>query len=463
MKKFAFLATLLVSTQAHAATWQWKWTPVTDAAPTAEIAPLKYGKTWAYSVEIDDNPVSTATVSLPLLARYQWNDAPSGVKGGANHPFVGSAAVIVGAVNGGNSTNISLEQMAQLRKGGWSIANHSYWHTGNHWDKTKFLRPEDFRRELLWSQSVLAATSGDGRAPSHFVFPNGDYHYGAHLKEFGLRSGSRVGGKSSINLFSPKLDFLDFPRNNLDEGGWSKQTARWGVPEKPTAGDFLIDFTHGMNGDAASPNNIRWNERLGYLAKTYGVEGDNSLWSAPTDEVVAYVLAAKAAKVVATKGSISVEVPDDLPGSALTLKISNLSAAAFDAIPKNLVAHRQGETVWLTTPIIGLPGTPLPKPLLKRVYAGEIKTVKWDKPVKIAGVRIRQAGSGSPDFVLKIDATKTDGQTESLLREGETKLKSAWGNWNLYPVVPDRAAVEATELQVSPHRDLKEMEVWAIE
>jgi hypothetical protein len=169
----AALAALgVVASGSHAATWQYSWTPAAgESTPKAEVCPLKYGKTWAYAVEIDDNPASTLTVSQPLLARYSWNDAPPGVAGGKHRPFVGTAAIVLGGINTGNSTRLSLEQINELKKNGWGIANHSYWHTGNHWDKSKFLKPEEFQRELFWSQALFAHLVGEAVLQHISFFP----------------------------------------------------------------------------------------------------------------------------------------------------------------------------------------------------------------------------------------------------------------------------------------------------
>src|SRR4028118_1471349 len=116
------LATLLVASHVHAARWQYQWTLAAgQSTPQVEVTPLKYGKSWAYAVEIDDGPSSTLTVSQPLLARYQWNDAPPGVTGGTSRPFVGAAAIVLGGIHVGKPTNLDLEQIAQLKKNGWSM------------------------------------------------------------------------------------------------------------------------------------------------------------------------------------------------------------------------------------------------------------------------------------------------------------------------------------------------------
>ncbi len=446
---------------AHSAQWVYRWPALPgEAAPKVEVAPLKYDKSWAYAVEIDDGPTSTLEVSLPLLARYQWNDAPPGIAGGANRPFVGTAAVTLNSIETSNSAYLTRAQLDELKIAGWNIVNHSYWHTGNHWDKTQFLKPEDFRRELFWSQVFFAQQAGDGRGATHFVYPNGDPYYQPYLTAYGLRSASRVGGSSPRNLRDPKWNPLDLTRNYLDTGVWVGQTnALAGFPKTPQSGDFVIDFTHGMNPDAKSENNKLWVARLDHIARHYGPQGDNSMWVAPTDEIVNYHLAAQAARVSMAPGEIKVTLPDDAPASALTLKISGLSAQA--TAPTQATMIRQGTTVWLTTPVIGQAGAKLPAPKLKQVYSGPVKDLKWDEPVKIAGVRLMLSSPVAADSVFKMEIETPTGLTESLLSEGAT-IDKAWGRWLLFPTIPDREAIAARALRVSPDPNLRQMEVWVL-
>lgn len=462
MKKllsFTAVAAFLMAPSVQAAQWEYHFQ---GPQPKVEIAPLQYGKTWAYAVEIDDTPVSTHQVSQPLLAQYQWNDAPPGVAGGKNRPFVGAAAVSFGSVDTTNSTYLNLKQLDELKAAGWGVVNHSYWHTGNHWDKSQFLKPEDFRRELFWSQLFYATLVGDGRGATHFVYPSGDTNYGPYLKEFGLRSASRISATSPRNLFDPKWNPLDLDRNYLDEGAWAEQkNVLAGLPDAPKAGDFLIDFTHGMNGDAASQNHKDWLTRLAHIANSYGPKGDNSVWVAPTDAVVDYHLAASKASVRVTPGVISVDLPDDAPGSALTLVIRGLSEASQLPVPAGGTLIRQGDTAWLTTPRIGTRGSALAAPKLKRIYSGPVTDLKWDGPVQIAGVRLLQSAPMAENYNFKLKIETPDGKTESLVPDG-AKLEGAWGTWRLFPTIPDRAAPAARALKVSPDPNLRRMEVWVL-
>lgn len=451
-----------VSLPAHAATWNYSWTPAQgETAPKVEVCSFKYGKSWAYSFEQDDGPVSVLTQTLPFLARYGWNDAPPGVAGGVNRPCVGTAAVILGSV-GCNDTVLSFEQIAQLQRQGWGVVNHSFWHTGVHWDPKQMNTPAQNRRELFWSQTFFAELIGHGRASTHFVFPNGDYNYGPYLKEYGLLCGTRTSGSSPHNLLDPKLDWLNYPRSYLDEGAWTDADGPMKeFPAAPQAGDFLIDFTHNLDGDSASANNKRWTARLDRIFESYGPKGDNSMWVAPSDEVVAYWFAARAAKVSVGAGRLSVELPDSLPGSALTLRMSGLKTASALRAPAGGALYLGGDALYLTTPTIGETGIRPPMPRVRRIYAGEVKNLTWDKPVSIAGVRINRTDHLPDDFQLKIEALTPQGQTESIGHADRVTLDKAWGN-QLYPVLPDRPAVLAKELRITPDPGLSQMEVWAV-
>ncbi len=465
----AFGAVALVSqvpaslcSNASAATWQYVLPVVKGApAPTIEVCSLKYGKTWAYSFEQDDGPVGVLNVTQPFFAKYGWNDAPPGVAGGTNRPFVGTAAIILGSV-GSNDTVLSFEQIAELKKRGWGIANHSFWHTGVHWDPKLLNTPEQNRRELFWSQTFFAEFVGHGRAATHFVFPNGDYNYGPYLKEYGLLCGTRTSGWSPHNLLDPKLNLLNFPRAYLDENNWANSNdPMQEFPAKPQANDFLIDFTHGMDGDPQSANNKRWVARLDHITQTWGPKGDNSMWVAPSDEVVAYFLAARVAKASVNAGKITVALPEEAPGSALTLKISGLSEKAVLKLPAGGTIVRQGATAWLTTPVIGQLGAAPPAPHVHCIYQGEVKDLAWDKPVAIAGVRVNRSGKLPDGFELKVEALTPDGKTENIVTVDRAALDKKWGN-QLYCVLPDHPAIAAKELHVTKDQGLSTMEVWGV-
>lgn len=465
MKTRFLAASLLVcgalSSPGRAATWECAWP--SNTAPKIQIAPLLWGKTWAYSLEIDDGPASTFTVVQPLLAKFAFSDAPVGVGGGKPKPFVGGAAIFMARFDSGNSTLLNAEQLRGLQQSGWELLNHSYWHSGRSWgDAAGQLGAADIRRELFWSQALMATLSPGNRAPAQFVFPNGYTPYAEHLGEFGIRGASRVGASSKRRI-DEKTVWLDLDRNYLDEGTWAKSgDALQGLPPTPAQNDWIIDFTHGIDANVDSVNHRRWQTRLEHISSQWGKAGDDSLWCAPTGAVVAYAHAAKAAKLEVKAGKIRLEVPDGLPGTPMTLHFSDVDAALKIPIPAGATLYRKGREAWLTTPFLGELGAPAPSPRLERIYSGEVKAVTLEKPRRIAGVRLLQAGSAPKTFALQIDVVGTDSQVTPLVSPEKAALGSNWGTWLLFPTVPDREAPLAREVRVNADPSLKKMEIWAV-
>jgi hypothetical protein len=436
----------------------WK-APKNTPAPKAEICSLKYGKRWAYAVEIDDGPVSTFTVSLPLLGGYTFTDAPPGVSGGKPLPFVGGAAVIALRTGTSNSTFLNWDQLRQLQKQGWGLLSHSYWHSGYGWEPKGALTPDQFRDELYWSQTIFAAELGDGRGPTHLVLPNGYTAYAPYLAAYGMRSASRVAGKPN-HLADPKNDFSDMDRNYLDESVWSKPgDALAGFPASPATDDLIIDFTHNMEADPTSANHRRWKARLHSIAGRFGQTGDDSVWCAPTSDVVAYRLAVKAATLETKPDHVTLRLPTSLPGTALTVHLSGVAPAVQFTAPPGGTLYRRGSDVWVTTPRLGLPGAPAPSPKLKCVYRGPVKDITLAMPERVAGVRVLQQGEAKKDFTLGLTLVSPDGKDIplSLPNPGTN-----WGAWLLYPIVPNRPAVLAKTIRIHEDPSLSQMEVWAI-
>jgi hypothetical protein len=410
-------------------------------------------------VEIDDGPVSTLTVSQPLLAQYGFTDAPPGVPGGKRMPFVGGAAVIVLRTGTPNNTFLNWEQLRTLRSQGWDVLNHGYAHIGNSYEPNGGLTAGQLRRELFWSQAIAAAELGEGRAPTHFVYPNGYTAYQAHLAEFGLRSSSRVAGQSRANVDDPKYLPADLDRNYLDEGVWSKaNNPLAGLPTAPKAGDFVLDFTHGMEADPASPNHRRWQTRLEHLASHYGQAGDDSMWCAPTSEVVNYTVARKAARLQVDRGQLRLTLPEEAVGTRLTLHLTGVGPKTQFPAPDGGTLYRRGNEVWLTTPMLGKAGVPPPLPALKRVYRGPLRTVSLDRPERIAGVRVLQQGKPAAGFRLKIDLVTERGH--ETLTDADPGVN--WGSWHLFATLPERQAVVAWQVEITADPSLKEFEIWAL-
>lgn len=387
------------ATNAFAAEWSWTWTATPAAkAPKAEIAPFKFGKHFAYAVEIDDNPSSALTVVQPLLSNYHFTNAPPGIAGGKRLPFVGGVGVIVASTGGGNNSYLNWDQLRELKRLGWGVLNHSYAHAGRAWgNPPEILSPDQIRHDLFWSQSLIGHEMG-GRTTTHFIYPNGYTAYRDHLNEFGLRTASRVGASpASRILYAANANWKDVDRNYLDEGAWTAQgkgDPEWGLSSVSSlAGAIIIDFTHNIEADSRSKNHQRWKTRLDRIASRWGDKGSDEIWCAPSDEIFEYASALKSAKLSLQPGKLSLSLPDNVPGASLTIHLSGLPEQATISAPPQSILHRNSSEAWLTTPLIGQPGSPLPKPMVRRIHAGRAANFKLDKPASIAAIRLLQSGS----------------------------------------------------------------------
>lgn len=463
------LTALLVCTAPLTAVdWTWTWKPAPgEKAPTAEVCPLQYGKDWAYAVEIDDNPNWIRPFAVPFLAHWQWSDAPPGIPGGARHPFVGGVGVIVGGVGQGNAAG--WDELTALTRDGWAVINHSFDHRGRFWgDDAGKLDDAAVAADAFWSQSVLAAHAG-GRAPTAAIYANGytDYNRGGALEKVGIVIATRVSGSQHGELTTTPPPWMDVNRSYLDEGAWKD----WGkadplanIPDRdgagPPRGTLFIDFTHGIDRDAASENQRRWTARLEHIAGHWGAAGADTLWCAPTGAVADYVRLAKAARVTVAPGRLTVSVPDALPGSALSIKLTGIGDRATAAAPAGGVLYRRAGVAWLTTPRIGVPGAAPPAPLVHQVCAGKAGTLALPAGTRVAAVLVRMFGTMPAG--QRYHVVLTTGAGERVLADED--LGTGWINaTRLHPLVPGGEAVPATAVTVAAAPAIQEVQVWGVQ
>lgn len=448
------------------AEWSWTW-KATGAAPRAEMCPFKYGKQWAYAIEIDDGPKWARAFAVPFLAEYTYTDAPPGISGGKPRPFVGGLAVIVNAV--GANEIVNWDDLKAMTVAGWGVINHSLSHSGRSWgDEAGRLSDDQIKEDGFWSQALIAHGMGSHRAPTAYVYANGyvDYNRGGTLAGLGLRIATRVGGQTPADVTMGEINWLDYGRNYLDEGPWSrdqKGEPMSGIPVLDGDGPvnrFVIDFTHGIEQKPDTANHQRWRTRLKTISERWGAAGKDNLWCAPTGAIADYLRAARSAKVVAGRGKLTVTIPDDIPGTALTIRLSGIPEKAPLTAPPGGVLHRQGDTVWVTTPLIGEAGTPSPLPGLRQVYAGPPGEIKLDKACDVAGVAV-QIGHELPfKFSYRIMLQTPTGERQLV----EKRMPAGWFvGTNFHGVLPNAAPITATGVTLLPQPGIKKVVVWAVD
>lgn len=454
---------------AQAETWTWQF-PAQKNKIKASICPVKYGKDWAYVLEMDDSLSCAKTTAEPLISQYQYTDAPTGVKGGKGKTFKGTVAALIICIGSKNSSYFSWKQVKELRDKGWGIANHGYWSTGNHWDPKKRLDKEQFERELFWCQVFLGNKLYDGKsAPAHMVYPNGDHYYKPHMGKYGILSASSTGGRRPIKLDKSNLDLTRMGRHNLDWWGWKKKggESMYLFPNNGPAKNTLhIDFTHKINTKKDSANYQAWAKRLKNIGDTYGAKGKDNVWSAPTAEIVAYFLARKNAKLTLNDNIISLEVPKKYAKGNLTIKITGISANTKFKTPKGAVLYRKGDTVWITTPNFGTYLAAAPKTKIKRVFSGKFsEKIVLKDAVNLACVRLLQLGGVKKEFKPEITLISPEGKKIQLNVNKILKwapVKNRYGQWLMFPTLPEEKAPLVKEILFNPS-NFKEVEVWAVQ
>jgi hypothetical protein len=352
---------------------------------------------------------------------------------------------------------------------GWGVMNHSVDHRGRSWGEGGVLSDSEIRDDAFWSQAILAAGLPGGRAPTGAVYANGYTDYNRHgaLAAVGITIATRVSGSSPRDTRSGAVLWLDFNRAYLDEGAWTdggkREAPMHDFPGAdgagPEANSLVIDFTHVIEQKADSVNQQRWRTRLKTIAEKWGAGGTDSLWCAPTAEVADYAIAAKAATITVTPGKISVSLPDTLPGSALTLRLTGISPKAKLVAPEGGTLYRLGDALYVTSPLIGVAGAAAPMPHLMKVYDGPATSVDFVKPMAVAGVTLTVFGSPAAPVTYHVIA-KTATGPQSI---GERTLEAKWTvGSQLCPLIPSKPAVTATGIDFQSVAEVKRMTVWAV-
>jgi len=460
-----------------AAEWSYEWTPSAAEASkqevvSAEICPFKYGKSWAYAIEIDDGPKWVTTFAVPFIAKFHFTDAPPGITGGTMLPFVGSVAVVASTIDC-NDAAVNHEDFVALTKAGWGIINHSLTHAGRSWgDESGKMSDRQVREDAFWSQVLIAAAMPNRRAPTAAVYANGytDYNRGNALSKVGIRIATRVSGSSprdvsSSKVASAKVVWMDFPRAYLDEGAWTNEWSKGAVmvdvPDAngngPAAHTFVIDFTHDINRATDSANQKRWIERLTTIEKRWGAGGADTMWCAPTADIADYVHAATAATVTSIPGRVTISLPDDQPGTPLTVKLTGVNPKTVLLAPPGGVLYRQGSEAWVTSPMIGTAGTR--PPAVHCVYAGKAGSIDLPAGTQVAGITLRINGELPKDFTYRVALRTAQGEHDL----PGSALRSGWFSGSQTRILlPDEQAIQATGVVAEAFPQVMGMRVWAV-
>ncbi len=264
-----------------------------------EVTPLKEDKLWAYSMTFDDGRLSVYQYAYPELRRYGYRAA---------------VAVIGEWLTGGRDPlaygYCGPAELAELIAAGWSIFNHSYYHSQ---------APSDITLDNAWRGQMAIRIGLDGYRCTVFTVP-----YTSDFID-----------PLWISVIDPNADFLDLRLMQL--------TSAWGGPMMPVDGPLVLGqgtyhmgrydigqwrqkdyFGRAHQMATARPQQHPWlslhghevtyeqdwcavSESAAYLYHTYGAGGTDEVWVAPADEVFQYWVARSYTRVNRT-----VATPQDL-------------------------------------------------------------------------------------------------------------------------------------------------------
>ncbi len=268
-------------------------------------ATLKYDKDFAFSLSLDDGLADAYSNAF----RFMNGGVVEG--NGQSYPGLfysdgcGNPVPFTGAL-GWYSVNSSYQdihintpgyvtwtRLSEMYQAGWDVMNHSYSHdygTGT-----------DYAFEIAENQRKIMEKTGI--KTSHFVIPSGDLNY----IPFAFSAGNKA-------VYAYKSNFMGSPKGILVNGSLNTADPKiyrrllfdpdFTVSNISTLADelallgasgqhyWLNDFTHRVHFGTVSAS-LRFETFSAYLqhiADQYGIQGDDRVWAASSQEVYEYLV-----------------------------------------------------------------------------------------------------------------------------------------------------------------------------
>lgn len=253
------------------------------------ITRWKFGKRWVYSTTYDE--VVTSTVDNGLAIHEQFG-AP------------GHLTVVVGQMgeprdvpNSGYDatyTHVSVAECKLAQRYGWSVSSHSMTHNKL---PGSMAVPENARIEVVDSAKLLEERLGT--PVTTFIAPGNDHclQYAWPLAE---EAGylSMFGVRDQLNY--PDTDLMQLCRpvvyHKLDDYNRSYDPYRLVYRARETGG-WIVDYTHAVQDELVIPNRELTPAELGNRLEAVTRVGGDEVWLAVPEEVVDYLIMARATTV----------------------------------------------------------------------------------------------------------------------------------------------------------------------
>jgi hypothetical protein len=231
---------------------------------------------WAYSFTCDDGRPTTNTVVMPMFSAYGY--------------VGGSALNTANMQQTGDGYVMSWASADNLKAHGWSFFDHNYSH-------------QNVTCANISTETVPDKNSIDARWPgytcTHFVYPYCDTTYWTCIRDSGLfLSAEDNNGNNYADVLPTNLFILN--RNSFFAAGNAGTAALANALADNAAADsrprWMIMFAHEVVPGSGTPtttydtNEATLGAHISYVYNTYGAGGNNTMWFAPSDVVMQYML-----------------------------------------------------------------------------------------------------------------------------------------------------------------------------
>lgn len=342
-------------------------------------SPLKYNKHFAYSFTLDDGYRSAYLTAFPLLNggkisasnTNEWKIDQGGdgteSKGlfysdgfGNKIPFKLALAINAGSLRSepSNRGHLSWEEVREMNNAGWDILNHSLHHATKH--GTNYLREvtdntKSIKENLNFTMSHFVVPGGEGDEKYYLEYEKEALNNGYLSVASYYGAGPVYKVNSKVNL-EKLISARTFVQSSLDTISFKTmdcylKTIDSLVKQKDPV--WFNEFTHGTGNGNLWDLNMRFPDFKYYmtaLANKYGVNGNDSVWMAPWQEVYEYIWLRDRIKVdfqlKNKEVNVTIELPE-IPETFRNLDISlNIKTSSKFKIEYNadLKIKNDGET-----------------------------------------------------------------------------------------------------------------------
>lgn len=317
-------------------------------------AALKFNKHFVYSFTLDDGYRSAYLTAFPLLNggkisnpdKNEWKIDQGGdgtiSKGlfysdgfGNKIPFKLALAVNGGSIRDlpANRGHLSWSEIKEMYNAGWDILNHGFHHATKH--GTNYLKEvtentTSIKQNLDFTMSHFVVPGGEGDAGYHLEYEkealtNGSFSVASYA---GIGPVFKVDSKVNLDKMITARTFLQSSKDTISFKTMDRYLKTLDSIVKQPNPIWFNEFTHGTGNTNLWNLSMRFPDFKYYmtaLADKYGVNGNDSIWMAPWQEVYEYIWLKDRIKVDYVQKNKEIEVTVELPEIPQTFRYREIS------------------------------------------------------------------------------------------------------------------------------------------